>query len=122
MASATKSWEFDEFDDGALRKLLVARLKPDLWTNVLLVPSLYPGCGWPERIGAVQLDKYQKFLEDYAKQLLDIEDALDEHLGDGWDLSMDPIALHPDGQEQASIMDLIKTDNKVSCLLSTAWC
>lgn len=46
-----------------------------------------------EKIGAVQLEKYQKFLEDYAKQLLDMEDALDENLSDSWNLQLDPVAL-----------------------------
>lgn len=46
-----------------------------------------------EIVGEVQLRKYGTFLEEYAIQLLKIEDALDESLGDAWDFSMDPIAL-----------------------------
>ena len=33
------------------------------------------------------------FLEDYAKGLLDVEDALDESRGDAWDYTLDPISL-----------------------------
>ena len=40
-----------------------------------------------------QLKKYQNFLEDYATQLKDIEDALDDSIGDSWDITLDPIAL-----------------------------
>jgi hypothetical protein len=31
--------------------------------------------------------------QEYAKSLLDIEDALDETLGDAWDFSRDPIEI-----------------------------
>lgn len=61
----------------------------------------------------MQVRKYKTFLEDFAGQLLDIEDALDESLGDAWDISLDPIALETAPHEQASLADLIQTDNKV---------
>ena len=67
----------------------------------------------PEIVGEVQLRKYGTFLEEYASQLLDIEDALDESLGDAWDYSYDPIALDSTPYEQAGVLDLIRTDNKV---------
>jgi hypothetical protein len=35
--------------------------------------------------------------QDYAKSLLDIEDALDETLGDAWDFSRDPIEIDVSG-------------------------
>jgi WASH complex subunit 7 len=41
----------------------------------------------------VQLKKYREFLQEYATQLLDIEDALDENLSESWDSQLDPIAL-----------------------------
>ena len=46
-----------------------------------------------EIVGEVQLRKYGKFLEDYASQLKDIEDALGESIGDAWDMTLDPISL-----------------------------
>jgi WASH complex subunit 7 len=52
-------------------------------------------------------------LEEYAGQLLDIEDALDESLGDAWDYAFDPIALDSTPYEQATVLDLARTDNKV---------
>ena len=46
-----------------------------------------------EIVGEVQLKKYGKFLEDYAIQLREIEDALDDSIGDSWDMTLDPISL-----------------------------
>ena len=46
-----------------------------------------------EIVAEVQLRKYRIFLEDYAKGLLDVEDALDESRGDAWDYTLDPISL-----------------------------
>ena len=46
-----------------------------------------------EIVGDVQLRKYGKFLEDYASQLQEIEDALEESVGDSWDMTLDPISL-----------------------------
>ncbi|XP_071485715.1 WASH complex subunit 4-like [Diadema antillarum] len=77
-------WEFDKFDDGSLRI-----------------------------VGEVQLRKYGKFLEEYATQLKGIEDALDDSIGDVWDFTLDPISLQYLPCEQTSLLDLIKTDNKV---------
>eukprot|EP00039_Didymoeca_costata_P001169 m.50316 g.50316 ORF g.50316 m.50316 type:complete len:1190 (+) comp10662_c0_seq1:292-3861(+) len=79
-----KNWEFDELDDGALKI-----------------------------VGEVQLRKYGSFLEEYASQLLDIEDALDESLGDGWDYAFDPISLTCTPFEQAQVTEVVRTDSKV---------
>ena len=46
-----------------------------------------------EIVGEVQLRKYGRFLEDYATQLKEIEDALEESVGDAWDMTLDPISL-----------------------------
>ena len=46
-----------------------------------------------EIVGELQLKKYGGFLEDYATQLKEIEDALDDSIGDSWDMTLDPIAL-----------------------------
>ena len=46
-----------------------------------------------EIVGEVQLRKYGKFLEDFATQLKDIEDALGDSIGDSWDMTIDPISL-----------------------------
>ncbi|XP_009571475.1 PREDICTED: WASH complex subunit 7-like, partial [Fulmarus glacialis] len=61
----------------------------------------------------VQLKNYGKFLEEYASQLKRIEDALDDSVGDVWDFSLDPIALKLLPYEQSSLLELIKTENKV---------
>lgn len=46
-----------------------------------------------EIVGELQLKKYGMFMEDYATQLREIEDALDDSIGDSWDFTLDPIAL-----------------------------
>ncbi|NWI36296.1 WASC4 protein, partial [Picathartes gymnocephalus] len=61
----------------------------------------------------VQLKNYGKFLEEYTSQLKRIEDALDDSVGDVWDFSLDPIALKLLPYEQSSLLELIKTENKV---------
>lgn len=61
----------------------------------------------------VQLKNYGKFLEEYTSQLRRIEDALDDLVGDVWDFNLDPIALKLLPYEQSSLLELIKTENKV---------
>ncbi|MEJ1277161.1 WASH complex subunit 4 [Cricetulus griseus] len=61
----------------------------------------------------VQLKNYGKFLEEYTSQLRRIEDALDDLIGDVWDFNLDPIALKLLPYEQSSLLELIKTENKV---------
>uniref|UniRef100_A0A3B3TAL3 WASH complex subunit 4 n=1 Tax=Paramormyrops kingsleyae TaxID=1676925 RepID=A0A3B3TAL3_9TELE len=80
----TPDWEFDRFDDGSTK----------IHTEV-------------------QLKNYVKFLEDYTSQLKGIEDALDDSIGDVWDFTLDPIALKLLPYEQSSLLELIKTENKV---------
>ncbi|CAB1331538.1 unnamed protein product [Coregonus sp. 'balchen'] len=77
-------WEFDRFDDGSTK----------IHTEV-------------------QQKNYGKFLEEYTSQLKGIEDALDDSIGDVWDFTLDPIALKLLPYEQSSLLELIKTDNKV---------
>ncbi|XP_051918259.1 WASH complex subunit 4 [Hippocampus zosterae] len=77
-------WEFDRFDDGSQK----------IHTDV-------------------QLKNYAKFLEEYTTQLRGIEEALDDSIGDVWDFTLDPIALKLLPHEQSSLLELIKTDNKV---------
>uniref|UniRef100_A0A671TVV7 WASH complex subunit 4 n=1 Tax=Sparus aurata TaxID=8175 RepID=A0A671TVV7_SPAAU len=78
-------WEFDRFDDGSQK----------IHTEV-------------------QLKNYSKFLEEYTSQLRGIEEALDDSIGDVWDFTLDPIALKLLPYEQSSLLELIKTDNKVN--------
>ncbi|XP_043569200.1 WASH complex subunit 4 isoform X3 [Chiloscyllium plagiosum] len=79
-----RDWQFDRFDDGS------------------------------QRIHAeVQLKNYGRFLEEYTNQLKGIEDALDDSVGDVWDFTLDPIALKLLPYEQSSLLELIKTENKV---------
>ncbi|XP_072038890.1 WASH complex subunit 4-like [Amphiura filiformis] len=77
-------WEFDKFDDGSLKI-----------------------------VGEVQLRRYGKFLEEYATQLKGIEDALGDSIGDVWDFTLDPITLQYLPYEQTTLLELIKTDNKI---------
>ncbi|KAG5273076.1 hypothetical protein AALO_G00147380 [Alosa alosa] len=77
-------WEFDRFDDGSQK----------IHTEV-------------------QLKNYGKFLEEYTSQLKGIEEALDDTIGDVWDFTLDPIALQLVPHEQSSLLELIKTENKV---------
>uniref|UniRef100_A0A4W4GUC8 WASH complex subunit 4 n=1 Tax=Electrophorus electricus TaxID=8005 RepID=A0A4W4GUC8_ELEEL len=68
----------------------------------------------PDKIHTeVQLKNYGKFLEDYTSQLKAIEEALDDSIGDVWDFTLDPIALKLLPYEQSSLLELIKTENKV---------
>ncbi|XP_029457390.1 WASH complex subunit 4 isoform X2 [Rhinatrema bivittatum] len=77
-------WEFDRVDDGS------------------------------QKIHAeVQLKNYGKFLEEYTSQLRGIENALDDSVEDVWDFSLDPISLQLLPYEQSSLLELIKTENKV---------
>ena len=55
-----------------------------------------------EIVGDVQLRKYGKFLEDYASQLQEIEEALEESVGDSWDMTLDPISLQ--------VLNILKKD------------
>lgn len=48
----------------------------------------------PELAGKKELEGYRAFLKEYSTQLKGIEEALDETLGDAWDFTFDPIALH----------------------------
>ncbi|KAF7702037.1 WASH complex subunit 4 [Silurus meridionalis] len=82
--SVSAEWEFDRFDDGSQK----------IHTEV-------------------QLKNYNKFLEDYTSQLKAIEEALDDSIGDVWDFTLDPIALKLLPYEQCSLLELIKTENKV---------
>ncbi|XP_063053067.1 WASH complex subunit 4 [Engraulis encrasicolus] len=84
MESMSPDWEFDRFDDGSQK----------IHTEV-------------------QLKNYGKFLEEYTSQLKGIEEALDDTIGDVWDFTLDPIALQLVPHEQSSLLELIKTDNKV---------
>ncbi|KAG8138232.1 hypothetical protein E2320_004147 [Naja naja] len=84
LETLSPDWEFDRVDDGS------------------------------QKIHAeVQLKNYGKFLEAYTSQLKRIEDALDDSTGDVWDFNLDPIALNLLPYEQSSLLELIKTENKV---------
>ena len=44
-------------------------------------------------MGEAQLRNYGQFMEQYAAQLRDIEEALDGAVDETWDATLDPIAL-----------------------------
>ena len=46
-----------------------------------------------EIAGEKEFKKYSEFISGYVKQLSDIEEALDDSLGDTWDAVLDPITL-----------------------------
>uniref|UniRef100_A0AAQ5Z5Y0 WASH complex subunit 4 n=1 Tax=Amphiprion ocellaris TaxID=80972 RepID=A0AAQ5Z5Y0_AMPOC len=77
---------------------------------ILLGEHLHP----PYEIPLMTLKNYSKFLEEYTSQLKGIEEALDDSIGDVWDFTLDPIALKLLPYEQSSLLELIKTDNKVN--------
>ncbi|KAK3730652.1 hypothetical protein QZH41_008272, partial [Actinostola sp. cb2023] len=52
------------------------------------------------------------FDEGSAYQLSAIEKALDDTVGDTWNLTLDPISLQVLPYEQTKLLELIKTDNK----------
>jgi len=79
-----EDWQFDQFDDGSVKI-----------------------------VGEVQLRKYGKFLDDYASQLQDIEAALQESVGDSWDMTLNPITLQFLPCERTSLLELINTDNRI---------
>ena len=62
-----------------------------------------------EIVGDVQLRKYGKFLEDYASQLQEIEEALEESVGDSWDMTLDPISLQ--------VLNILRED--ISIIINT---
>ncbi len=84
MGAVDQNWDFDKFNDGSQRV-----------------------------VGEVQLRRYGKFLEEYALQLREIEDAVSDSIGDTWDLSLDPITLQFLPCEQTVLLNLIKTDNRI---------
>lgn len=59
----------------------------------MLLCYLISFVGYIEIVSETQLKKYGKFLEDYASQLNAIEKALDDTVGDTWNLTLDPISL-----------------------------
>ena len=80
--SKSKSWEFDPFDDGSISKLLKwCAFVPDVIAFVA------------ELAIKAQRRKYAGFLQEYALQLKDFEDALEENPGKTWDWELDPICL-----------------------------
>ncbi|XP_052780074.1 WASH complex subunit 4-like isoform X2 [Mya arenaria] len=84
MATTSPGWQFDKFEDGSLKI-----------------------------VGELQLKKYGEFIQEYGGQLKDIEDALGETVSDSWDMTLDPIALQFLPYEQTTLLQLIKTDNKI---------
>ncbi|KAI0213688.1 WASH complex subunit 4 [Lamellibrachia satsuma] len=84
MGTDAQNWSFDEFDEDSLK---IA--------------------------GKVQLKKYGQFLNEYASQLKEIEGALGESIGDAWDSTLDPVSLEFTPYEQTTLLQLVRTDNKV---------
>lgn len=72
-------------------------------------------------MGDVQLRKYGKFLEDYASQLQEIEHALEESVGDSWDMTLDPISLQVNtNQEQRCFFNMCEGNSIGKHVLSAA--
>jgi WASH complex subunit 7 len=64
-------------------------------------------------VGDIQLQKLRTFVDMYTRQLRDYEEALDESLSEVWDATADPVALFIQPHEQAEMIQLAKTDNKI---------
>ncbi|EDQ91034.1 uncharacterized protein MONBRDRAFT_15671 [Monosiga brevicollis MX1] len=58
----------------------------------------------------------KEFLDTHAQQLVDVEDVVDDAIGDGWDLNLDPIALDTTPHEAVDVVKLVWTENQVSDL------
>lgn len=57
-----------------------------------------------EIVSEVQVRKFGKFLEEYASQLKDVEDALEESNGDSWDLMLDPVSIEVSDVKKVSYL------------------
>ncbi|EDV25801.1 uncharacterized protein TRIADDRAFT_24562 [Trichoplax adhaerens] len=82
--SDSQDWQFDAFNDGSLLNF-----------------------------ESIISRKYNEFLGEYTDHLKAIQEALSHSLSDAWDFTMDPASLHILPYEQASLTQLIKTDNKI---------
>jgi len=60
-----------------------------------------------------QVIAMKEFVEKHATQLIEIEEMLDETLTDAWDFHSDLISLSIQPYEQTTVVDLIRTDNKL---------
>ena len=60
-----------------------------------------------------EIKKYQNFLKIYSKSLYNLEDILNRFPSNQFNFDFDPINLEALPYEQASLLQLIKTDNKV---------
>jgi len=67
-----------------------------------------------ERIAGEQvIAKLTEFVIKHGTQLHDIEEELEENLGEVWDTADDPVSLESKSREQTTLVELIKTDNKI---------
>ncbi|EFA80426.1 hypothetical protein PPL_07260 [Heterostelium album PN500] len=69
--------------------------------------------GSSKLVGEQQLTKLNQFAVDYAQQIWQIEEALDETLSESSDLNVDPVSLYIRPYEQQDIIELIKTEHKI---------
>lgn len=69
----------------------------------------------------VEIKKYENFLKTHNKQLFELEDSLSQVPFINWDIDLDVIDLDIMPFEQASLIQLIKTDNKVLNKLVTVF-
>ena len=83
-------WTFDEFDPGTQGRWpahehtsFLREGEHGIIRNFLIL----------DLAGGKELKNYEDFLDEYSSQLLGIEEALDETLGDAWDFTLDPISL-----------------------------
>eukprot|EP01133_Synstelium_polycarpum_P004078 gene4078-4750_t len=69
--------------------------------------------GSSKLVGEQQLTKLNQFAVDYAQQIWQIEEALDESINETSDLNIDPVSLHIRAYEQQDVIELIKTEHKI---------
>jgi hypothetical protein len=67
----------------------------------------------PELLGEQHVSKTKQFVEEYSTKLQEIEEALEETLSQAFDFNTNPISLQLQPYEQANLLQLIKTDNKI---------
>jgi WASH complex subunit 7 len=80
-----QDWQFDKFHDGGSKDLVLN----------------------------AQLKRYARFLATHKQALRRIEDSLGSNITQTWDFDLNPVELKYLPYEQAQVLDLIRTENKI---------
>jgi len=60
-----------------------------------------------------QLEKNFMFVQEHAKKLHEMEDAVNSTLAEAWDTADDPVYMHLQPPEKVDVQDLFTTDNEL---------